>query len=118
MEYLPNINCIVFSDWEENLVKDFHCGTGEQVWEVSGEVEGVTWEPNGFLYLPEHRSLLVCDGIGDGRLVVLNPRDGSVLQTISLSDIHMSTSFSVRKGDIVLRYKSKNSEKISIFAIK
>ena len=82
--YLPNINCIALSNWRDHVVKAIHCETGEEVWEVKGEVEGVAWRPHGFLYSPEHQSLLVCDTSDNGRLVVLNPRDGSVRQIIPL----------------------------------
>ena len=118
MEYLPGINCIVLSRWKENLVKAINCGTGEQVWEVKGEEEGVTWEPHGLLYLPEHQSLLVCDPSDNGRLVVVNPRNGSILQTTSLSEISVPISLSIHEGNIVLCNILNYSVKISVFAIK
>ena len=118
MAYLPDNKCIVLSCWKDNLVKAFHCGTGEQVWEVRlMSVEYVDWEPYGLLYLPEHKSLLVCDKSDDGLLVV-NPSDGSILQTISLPDVPMPTSLSMHEGNIVLYHDLNGSAKISVVAIR
>ena len=100
MCYLPDVNCIAFSWWGDRIVKVIHCETSEEVWEVKGEVAGVTWQPQGLLYSPEHQSLLVCDG--NSRLVVLNPCDGSVLQIIPLSNLGLPVSLSVHKGNIIL----------------
>ena len=118
IHYLPDIKCVVVSCSEDHVVKAMHCETGEQLWEVKGEVAGVMWEPHGFLYSPEHQSLLVCDISKEGRLVVLNPRDGSVLQVIPISNHGIPISLSFREGRIIIHSKYENAENISVFAIE
>ena len=83
MRYIPSYKLLVFSCWEDNLVRAVNAETGEKVWEVSGEVEGIECEPHGTLYSPQHQVLLVADG-RNCRVLVLHPRDGSHLQTVRL----------------------------------
>ena len=112
--YLPDVKCIAISYWRDHVVKAIHCETGEQLWEVKGEVAAVTWKPHGLCYSPKHQSLLVCD---KGRLAVLNPRDGSLLQTIPLPFPCFPLYLSLYKGNIIMWNRIDNSVKISVFAI-
>ena len=115
MHYLPDEKSLVGSRWKGRIVKAFNCKTLEQVWEVKGEVGGVTWKPHGLFYSPEHQSLLVCDV---GRFVVLNPNDGSVLQVIPLSIPGRPISLSIREGRMMLHNTSSMAENISVFTIE
>ena len=112
--YLPNVKCVAISDWEEHVVKAIHCKTDEQVWELKGEVAGVTWNPHGLFYFPEHQSLVVCDISDGGRLVVLNPCDGLLLQTIPRPVPSFPLSLSLHEGIIIMHNRSDTREKISV----
>ena len=115
--YLPHVNCIAFSWWKDHVVKAIHCETSEVVWEVKGEVGGVTWQPQGLLYSPEYLSLFVCDISDNGRLLVLNPHDGSILQIIPLPNLGLPVSLSLHEGNIILFNAFTSGENIDIFTI-
>ena len=102
MQYLPDIKCISLSSWEEHVVKAIHCETSEVVWEVKGKVEGVTWNPHVLWYSSEHDFLVVSDTSYYGRLVVLNPYDGSLLQTVPLSISRFQNFSFLHERNIVL----------------
>ena len=115
--YLAFVKCIAISNWTDNVVKAIHCETHAEVWEVKGKVAGVTWMPHSLLYSPEHQSLLVCDINDDGRLVVLEPSDGSVLQVIPLSILGVPWFFYIHKGNVIMLNSGKTFKKIDIFDI-
>ena len=110
--YLPDIKCIVVSRWLDHIVKAIHSETDEEVWEVKGEVAGVLWKPHGLCHSSKHQSLLVCDV---GRLVVLNPCDGSLLQVIPLPHLGLLVSLSIHEGNIILYSMIKGDIKVNIF---
>ena len=84
MHYIPAPHkLIVFSLNTESLIRAVSVVNGEVAWEVKGEIEGEICRPHGLLFSPDHQVLLVADG-WNSRLIVLNPEDGSVLQTIQL----------------------------------
>ena len=116
--YLPDVKCVAISRWEDHVVKAIHCETDEQVWEVKSGVAGVTWKPHGLFYSPEHQSLLVCDTSDDGRLVVLNPNDGSVLQVIPLPVLERPFYLSLYEGNIVVHNVASNRTQINVFNIE
>ena len=117
MCYLPNVKCVAISIWKDNVVKAIHCETDEQVWEVMGKVAGVTWNPHGLFYSPEHQSLLVCDADNEW-LVVLNPSDGSVLQLILLQHLERPWHLSLYEGNLIVHNGFSNREQINVFNIK
>ena len=82
------------------------------------EVAGVTWMPQGLLYSPEHQSLLVCDASNDGRLVILKPNDGSVLQVIPLPGLGRPYQLSLYEGNIIMHNMVSNKPQINVFNIK
>ena len=116
--YLPNVKCVALSSWRNYVVKVIHCETGDEVWELKGEVEGIAWKPHGLLYSQEHYALLVCDMSGDGRMVVLNPSDGCVLQKIPLRNLRHPISLSVHEGTFILLSRFVKSRKISLFTVE
>ena len=116
--YLPFVKCVAISRWDDHVVKAIHCESDEQVWEVKGEVAGATWTPHGLLYSLEHQSLLVCDTSDHGRLVVLNPRDGSVLQVISLPGLKRPFFLSLYEGNTIVYNKTSNITQINVFSIQ
>ena len=91
--------------------------TSKKVWEVKGEVEGVTWKPHGLFYSPQHQSLLVCDTSDNGRLVVINLRGGSVLQIIPLPNLGIPYSLSVHEGNIILQKNFNSGINIDVLTI-
>ena len=84
---------------------------------MKGEVEGVTWEPHGLFYSAKHQSLFVCDVSDNGRLVVLNPSDGSVLQIITLPNLGNPISLAVHMGHIILHNSVPRVRNINVFTI-
>ena len=46
MCYLQGVKYVALSHWSGHIVQAVHCETGDEVWEVKGEVEGVTWKPH------------------------------------------------------------------------
>ena len=116
--YLPGVKLLAISRWRDHVVKAIHCGTGEQVWEVKGEVTGTEWWPHGLLYSCNPQSLIVCDTSGDGRLVILNPRDGSVIQVIPLPNVVKPFLLYLHDGNIILFNRSKRNEKVSVFTFE
>ena len=116
--YLPDVKCIVFSFWPDHVVKAIHCEKDEIVWEVKGEVAGVPWEPCGLFDLPEHQSLLVCDASDKGRLVVLNPRDGSIRQKIPLPNLGTPYELFAHKSSIILHSGFTTGRNIHVFIIE
>ena len=115
--YLKDVNCVAISSWQNHIVKAIHCETNEEVWEVKGKVEDVTWEPHGLFYSPEHQLLIVCDAIDDGRLVVLNPRDGSILQIMPLPNLGDPVSSSMHEENIILNNRVTFGFHINVFTI-
>ena len=113
--YLPDVKCVAVSSWLEHVVKAIHCETGEETWEVKGEVAGVKWEPHGFFYSQEYQSLLVCDRY---RLVILDPKNGSVLQVIPLPIPGLPVTLSVHDGRVILYHKFNCAEHICVFVIE
>ena len=59
-------------------VQAVSCNTGEVLWEQHTELD-----PSGSFYHPQLKVLLVADSCLN-RIVALNPRDGTILQAISL----------------------------------
>lgn len=59
------------------------CDTGSGLWEVKGEVAGKEICPFSLLFSQQHHVLLVADRYSY-RILVLNPGDGSLLQSIQL----------------------------------
>ena len=116
--YLPDVKCIAISLWLEHVVKAIHCETDEEVWEVKGEVAGVTWKPYGLCYSPEHQSLLVCDTSDHGRLVNLKPSDGSVLQVIPLPRLERPWYLSLYEGNLIVDNMASKKPQINVFNIK
>ena len=116
--YLPDVKCIAISNWQNHVVKAIHCETDEQVWQVRGEVAGVTWKPHGLFYSQEHQSLLVCDGIDNsdnGRLVVLKLSDGSVLQVIPLPELGLPLYLSLCEGNLIVHNSNSKRTQINVF---
>ena len=116
--YLLDVKCVAISRWGDHAVKAIHCETGEKVWEVKGEVAGVIWNPHGLFYSPEHQSLLVCDTSDGGRLVVLKPSNGSVLQLIPLAELKRLFYLSIYEGSLIVHNMASNRMQINVFNIE
>ena len=116
--YVPITNCIAVSNWRESLVSAVCCNTGETLWEMKGEVEGVECCPCGMVYSPEHQALLVADG-PNCQVIVLGPKDGSVKQVIVLNkDMGGIVEVCLHKNKlVVLHCKANDKFKISTFVI-
>ena len=117
MHYIPAPHkLIVFSLNTESLIRAVSMD-GEKMWEVKGEIEGKKCNPLGLLFSPDHQVLLVADG-GYSRLIVLNPQDGSVLQTIQLDQLGFIYQLHIHQQQLIVHHATvDNKEKVSYFSL-
>ena len=117
MCYIPAPHrLIVFSD-KTGTIRAVSAETGEKVWEVKGEVDGVECEPNDMLFSSQHQVLLVADG-GNCRLLVLHPGDGSHLQTIQLDqEMHIICELRLHQNKLVVQHNAQSKVKVSYFSV-
>ena len=87
--YIPSTKAIAISHHPASLVRVFSIDTKEKNWETKGEVDGNFWRPSCMAHAQKFERLIVNDR---SRLIVLDPRDGSHLQTLPLPE----TVYSVR----------------------
>ena len=118
MCYIPSPHrLIVLSLHPESLIRAVSAETGEKVWEVKGEVDGVECRPNGLLFSPQHQVLLVADG-WNYRLLVLHPGDGSHLQTIQLDrEMGGIVELCLHQNKLVVHHYDDHKHKVSYFSI-
>ena len=119
MCYIPSPHrLIVLSDNAPgNTIRAVSAETGEKVWQVKGEVDGVQCEPNGMLFSPQHQVLLVADGV-NSRVLVLHPGDGSHLQTIQLDrKMGVITELCLHQNKLVVKHNVGGKQKVSYFSI-
>ncbi len=92
--------------------------TNELVWELKGEVEGVKCEPLGMVYSPVHQALLVADGCNH-RVLVLNPKDGSVRQVLQFSsDMGCLAELCLYQEQIAVLHHDGEHVKVSFFIVE
>ena len=100
-----------------NSIRAVSAETGEKVWEVKGEVDGVKCCPQGMLFSPQHQVLLVADG-WNCRVLVLHPGDGSHLQTIQLDrEMDVIAELCLHQNKLVVQHNDGRKEKVSYFSI-
>ena len=119
MCYIPSPHrLIVLSDnYDPGLIRAVSAETGEKVWEVKGEVDGVECRPHGMLFSPQHKVLLVADG-RNCRVLVLHPEDGSHLQTIQLDrEMGVIAELCLHQNKLVVHHHDGRKEKVSYFSI-
>ena len=119
MCYIPAPHrLIVFSTaYVSNTIRAVSAETGEKVWEVKGEVDGVECKPHGMLFSPQHQVLLVADG-RNCRLLVLHPGDGSHLQTIQLDrEMRIIVELCLHQNKLVVHHYTDGKEKVSYFSV-
>ena len=119
MCYIPSPHrLIVLSDNAPgNTIRDVSAETGEKVWEVKGEVDGVECYPHGMLFSPQHQVLLVADG-RNCRVLVLHPGDGSHLQTIQLDrEMNVIAELCLHQNKLVAWHHDGRKVKVSYFSI-
>ena len=100
---------------EPRTIRAVSLETGEKVWEVKGEVDGVECYPHGMLFSPQHQVLLVADG-WNCRLLVLHPGDGSHLRTIQF-DRETINELCLHQNKLVVRHHDGPRVKVSYFSI-
>ncbi len=84
--YIPSpTKALVFPNFAAKALHAYRAESGEKVWEVTGEVEGKSVRPHGVTVLPQHHLVLTSD-TPHQRLLVLDPRDGSPLQSLPLPE--------------------------------
>ena len=117
MHYIPAPHkLIVFSDHSPGIIRAVSMD-GEKMWEVKGEIEGKKCCPHGLLFSPDHQVLLVADG-RNSRLIVLNPHDGSVLQTIQLDyQLGVIANLHIHQQQLIIRHTVDNKVKVSYFSL-
>ena len=84
MCYLPSPHrTVVLSMASDSVIRAVSVDHDEFVWKINGEIDGAMCNPWGMVYSNKHDALLICDGDNE-RVLVLDPRDGSHLQTVPL----------------------------------
>ena len=76
----PPHNLVAISNDKPPIIRTLSCDTGAIVWELK---EPIVSTPHAMLYIPQYDVLLVPDG--GTRVLVLHPRDGSLLHTVDAS---------------------------------
>ena len=117
MCYIPSPHrLIVLSDnYEPTIILSVSAETGEKVWEVKGEVNGVECNPHSMLFSPQHQVLLVADG-ENSRVLVLHPGDGSHLQTIQLDgEMAIIWELCLHQNKLVVHHHAGGTVKVSYF---
>ena len=89
--YIPSRKAIAISHHPASLVRVLSTETKEKIWETKGEVDGDTWRPSCMTHALKLQRLIITD-LKERRLIVLDPRDGSHLQTVPIPE----TVYSVR----------------------
>ena len=115
MHYIPAPHkLIVFSS---GLIRAVSVVNGEKMWEVKGGIEGKKCNPHGLFFSPDNQVLLVSDGVNN-RVIVLNPQDGSVLQTIQL-DYQLGPLWHLflHQNKLIIHHPIGGKQKVSYFAI-
>ena len=116
MHYIPAPHKqIVISSTSLGLIRAVSMD-GEKMWEVKGEIEGKKCDPHGLLFSPDHQVLLVADGT-KSRVIVLNPQDGSVLQTIQLDQLGSIAYPHIHQQQLIVQHTVDNKVKVSYFSL-
>ena len=85
MCYLPFPHTyLAIYDHESELIKAFSLHTNQEIWQCGQEIDGKITYPEALLCSARHDALLVADG-GNGRILVLDPKNGAHVQTIPLA---------------------------------
>ena len=119
MCYISDPNkLLVFSGFVQKMIQAVNVETDTVEWELEGEIDGAMCHPHDLLYSHRHHCLLVADG-HNCRILVLNPDDGTHLQTIHLplgGDYVINLSI---HGDqlLVHHVSARQEEKVSYFSI-
>ena len=83
------------------------------------QIEGMEFFPSGIVYSPRHEALIVADKMNN-RAVVLNPKDGSHVQTVAMDGMICVIQMYMYKDQIVVwhcdPFGSNKKERISYFS--
>ena len=116
--YMQKHRLIAVSDNTPGIVRAICCQRKTVVWELTGKVEDIDCRPHGMVYSPPHDALLVADG-ANCRILVLNPKDGSVRQVVPLdNNIGVVSELSLCNTQVVIRHTQSSKVFISYFAIE
>ena len=80
------------------------------MWEVKGKIEGNKCKPHGSLFSPDDQVLLVAGG-PNRRVIVLNPQDSSVLQTIQLDQLGFITDIHIHQQQFIVHHVTTDNKK-------
>ena len=119
MCYLPSPhNFLAVSDYMSESIKAFSLDTNQVVWQFDQKIDGKTLDPFGLLYSVRHDALLGADG-DNKRLLVLDPKTGALMQTISLPELGDIEDlwFYDNSQTVVIHHLVESSSMISCFSI-
>ena len=121
MHYIPSPHRLIVLSLNipPTTIQAVSAERGEKVWEVKGQVDGVECNPHGLLFSPQHQVLLVADGTNK-RLLVLNPGNGSHLQTIQLGhvlDDDVITELCLHQNKLLVRHNAESKVRVSYFFV-
>ena len=119
--FVPSQKAIVICFHRLSTLRAISTETKKILWETEAEVDGVTWQPSEIAHAQKLQRLIINDAKKQ-RLIVLDPRDGSHLQTLELGNVGKVQDMCLQGDDkIVLlhAYETSNNKKlcVSFFSI-
>ena len=89
----------------------------QQIWTVGYKSFPPSFlDPKGVLFSARHSVLLLCDG-DNKRILVLDPKDGSHLQTIELHDMGFIYHLCPHHGKFIMFHSNPGTYKLSYFSV-
>ena len=115
--FLPSQKAITICHHRISTLRAISTETKKILWETEGEIDGATWQPSEIAHAQKLQRLIINDA-NEHRLIVLDPRDGSHLQTLQLPENVYSVQDMCLQGDdeIVLLHadKTSNNKKLHV----
>ena len=104
----PPVNALVLSDWYSSKMVAWSVERDAAIWEFK-----IKLKLTGLLFHPEHNVLLVADR-KKKRVLIVDPEEGSLIQTIDLPDMGEINALGLDKDQIVMLHGNEgNHIKIS-----
>ena len=100
---------------EDDIIRVVSVHRDKIMWDLTGVVDGLKMNPAGLLFSPCY-GLLVSD-MNNSRVLVINPIDGSHLQTINLPSMGEIYGIFLHHDEVIMRHDT-NAFKISLFALR
>ena len=100
-----------------DMIRAVSVETGRKVWQVNEKVDGRICVTRGMIFSSENQVLLVADCYSR-RVLILHPRDGAHLQTISVDKLGYISEPCLHQNQLFMYHHSRNTLKISVFSVR